>query len=102
MFIVMVIFEAGAHDPQDNETAVRDVVKRLVASQPGFRRARVHRGIGATPGMVVNLMEWDSEADFMVFRERHAAEVGAAMGAFKPRFTFFELTEEIPAQEVAA
>jgi heme-degrading monooxygenase HmoA len=100
MFVVIVTFDVTPERVEAAVAAVEGVVARLVAHQPGFRRARIHRGAGATPGKAVNYMEWDSEADFMAFRAAHAEEVTAAVGEFGPGFSFFTVAAETPAAVV--
>ncbi|MFN3144866.1 MAG: antibiotic biosynthesis monooxygenase family protein [Paracoccaceae bacterium] len=95
MFVVLVIFEPSAADRAANADAVHGILDRLVAGQPGFRRARLHTGTGATPDMVVNYMEWDDEDAFRAFRDRHGAEVTEAVGRFAPRFTFFQVAHTL-------
>jgi heme-degrading monooxygenase HmoA len=97
MFIVIVLFEPPADAARDNEAAVRDVLDRIVSRQPGFVRARLHRGTGPTEGMVVNYMEWESAEAFHAFREKHGGEVSAAVGKFSPRFTFHTVAHEVGA-----
>ena len=97
MFIVLTLFEPSSETAEANATAVRDVLDRIVAKQPGFIRARLHRGTGQTEGMVVNYMEWESEEAFHAFRARHGSEVTEAVGRYNPRFTFFEVAHEIGA-----
>jgi heme-degrading monooxygenase HmoA len=104
MFVVIVLFEPAPERVEENLAAVREAVDRIVARQPGFRRARIHRGIAPTADMVVNYMEWDSAEAFHAFRARHGEEVGALVGPFGPRFTFHEIAAETagPAADRAA
>lgn len=95
IFIVIVIFEPPADDVQANEDAVRQALDTLVSKQPGFLRARLHRGTGSTPDMVVNYMEWRDADAFHAFRERHGAQIGELVGRFDPRFTFHEVAHGV-------
>jgi heme-degrading monooxygenase HmoA len=85
-FIVQVVFEPGAEKAEANVEAVRGLLDDLVSQQPGFRRARLHKGVGQAEGVVVNYMEWESMEAFMAFRAEHADRVSAAIGQYGPRF----------------
>ena len=95
MFIALVLFEPGDTDADETQEAVRGVLDTIVRHQPGFRRARLHRGTGPSEGMVVNYMEWESAEAFHAFRERHGPEVTASVGRFNPRFTFHTVAHEV-------
>lgn len=97
MFIVLTLFEPSSETADANAIAVRDVLDRIVAKQPGFIRVRLHHGTGQTEGMVANYMEWESADAFHAFRERHGHEVTEAVGRYNPRFTFFEVAHEVGA-----
>ena len=97
MFIALVVFEPSSENAEANAVAVRDVLDRIVAKQPGFIRARLHSGTGPTEGILVNYMEWESQEAFQAFRERHGPEVTEAVGSYNPRFNFLEVVHEIGA-----
>jgi len=95
MFIVIVMFEPGPEQAEANLAAVRSVLDDIVSQQPGFIRARLHKGTGPSEGMVVNYMEWRDSVSFHAFREKHGSEVSEAVGRFIPRFTFHEVAHAV-------
>jgi len=94
MYIVIVTFEQPDH-AEAVETAVRGLLDRLVSRQPGFRRARLHRGTGPSAGRVVNYMEWESAEAFQAFRAAHGPEVTEAVGRYEPGFAFYEVAHAV-------
>jgi heme-degrading monooxygenase HmoA len=98
MFVVLVTFEPDDAQADGNFDAVHAILDDLVRHQPGFLRARVHKGqsSGGAP-RVVNYMEWDSEAAFKAFRSAHGTAVTERIGPFDPQFTFLGTMADVQA-----
>jgi quinol monooxygenase YgiN len=88
-FVVMVEFAVEAERSEQVVSTVRGLLDRIVRTQDGFHFARIHRE--ANGGKVVNYMQWQNRAAFDKFRGVHKDEVGAAIGKFGPKFSFFEI-----------
>ena len=82
MQIVMVEFAVGADRVDACVAAVSEATSTLVAPQPAFHGATIHRE-DAT-GTVWNVMRWDSHQAFIDFRDSNAERIGALLGEFGP------------------
>ena len=87
-FVVMVEFAVEDETGAVIDT-VRDLLDGLVAGQPGFQSARLHRGEDGNG--VINYMRWNDRAAFDAFRQAHGGRVTEAIGAYVPQFRFYEI-----------
>jgi quinol monooxygenase YgiN len=88
-YIVMVEFPVPPEQSEQVVSTVRGLLDNIVRKQHGFDFARIHRE--AKGGKVINYMQWRSQDAFDKFRAVHKDEIGAAIGKFGPKFSFYEI-----------
>lgn len=93
MQIVMVEFAVGPDRVDACVDAVQEATRTLVALQPQFHGAVIHRE-DAT-GTVWNVMRWDSHRAFIEFRDANAEKISALLGEFGPQGHMLDIAAEI-------
>ena len=94
MDLVIVEFKASGDRSDECVAALESLTEYLVSKQPAFRGTTIV--VDTADGTVMNLMQWDSAADFVAFRDANQDVIGPALGQFgpTPRFTTIAATLE--------
>lgn len=93
MDVVMVEFDTTPENAAECVAAIREITTSLMSKHNRFHGTSVHIETGS--GKVINAMRWDKAQDFIDFRDANQAQIGPALGQFKPSPRFFHLEEEI-------
>lgn len=97
MYAVMVEFDIAEDHTNAVVNTVDGLLTDLVRHQNGFIQARLNRQ--ADGPKVVNYMLWESEGAFAAFRAENRDRIGAAIGHFGPKFTFYNVARSIEPAE---
>ena len=91
--IVMVEFEVGPELTDECASALRELMTTVVAKQPRFHGATIHRE--ESTGTVINIMQWDKASDFVEFRDSNQEVIGPALGKYGPKGRMLQIVVEI-------
>lgn len=97
MQIVMVEFAVGAERVESCVKAVEGITRSLVARQPEFHGAVIHREEVA--GTVWNIMRWDTHQAFVDFRDGNAEQIGAVLGEFGPKGHMLDISASVDSEQ---